>query len=98
GGVEEFPLPAAIGRQPPVPAIGSGPWQILTAANGDVLFNEHFDNTPRRFRIEPLGDPACTQLDAAGRNPCIDELDVPDADLERQTVHSIALDALGNLW
>ncbi len=98
GSVEEFPLPAPIGRQPPVPFVGSGPWQILIAPNGDVLFNEHFDNTLCRFRIERLGDPACTQLDAAGRNPCIDELVVPDVDLAQQTLHSIALDARGNLW
>lgn len=98
GIVEDYPLPEAIGESDPVPIVGSGPWQILIDPQGNIVFNEFFDSTICRFRIKRINDPACLKLNAAGRNPCIDEIVVPDADLVNEQVHSIAFDAAGNLW
>lgn len=99
GEVDIYPLPDAIGQSDPVIFVGSGPWQILLSPdNGDIVFNEFFDSTIDRFRITRIGDPACLSLNAEGRNPCIDELVVPNADLVNEQVHSIAYDSDGNLW
>ncbi|TAH34312.1 MAG: hypothetical protein EYC70_15290 [Planctomycetota bacterium] len=98
GVVTEYPLPPHIGKAPPAFIAGSGPWQILQAPGGDIVFNEFFDSTIARFDILRLGDPACLQLDAEGRNPCIEERVIPEADLRDEQLHSIAYDTLGNLW
>jgi len=98
GEIQTFPLPEPIGQGAPVPFVGCGPWQIVIAENGDVIFNEFFDNTLDRFDILRLGNPECLELDSTGRNPCIDERVVPDADQVNETVHSIAFDPEGNLW
>ncbi|MFQ5870296.1 MAG: T9SS type A sorting domain-containing protein [Candidatus Zixiibacteriota bacterium] len=98
GEVEEYPLPDPIGQGAPVPFVGCGPWQLVIAENGDVIFNEFFDNTIGRFDISRLGDPECLQLDPDSCNPCIDERVVPDADQVNERVHSIAFDLDGNLW
>lgn len=98
GRVIEYPLPPAIGLGDPVWLVGSGPWQIVEAADGDIIFNEYFDSTIGRFDANRLFDPACRSLDAQGRNPCIREWVVPEVDLRDQTVHSIAFDARGRLW
>ncbi len=98
GRVIEYPLPPAIGLGDPVWLVGSGPWQIVESATGDIVFNEYFDSTIGSFNVSRLLDPACRSLDAQGRNPCIREWVVPDADLRDQTVHSIAFDGRGRLW
>jgi len=98
GEVEEFPLPEPIGQAPPVPFVGCGPWQMVIADNGDVVFNEFFDNTLDRFDILRVGDPECLELDSTGYNPCIQELVVPEADLVNEQVHSIAFDDERKLW
>lgn len=98
GRVIEYPLPAAIGLSDPVPIVGSGPWEITKAPNGDIIFCEFFDSTIDRFRIGRLLDPACRELDENGNNPCIGEWVVPDVDLRNQQVHSIAYDLDGRLW
>ena len=78
--------------------VGSGPWQILLGPNDDIVFNEFFDSTLGRFRISRLGDPACLRLNAQGRNPCIEEIVVPEVDLKHHQLHSIAFDPEGRLW
>jgi streptogramin lyase len=98
GEVEEFPLPEPIGQAPPVPFVGCGPWQIVIADNGDIVFNEFFDNTLDRFDILRVGDPECLELDSTGQNPCIQELVVPEADLVNEQLHSIAFDDERKLW
>lgn len=98
GVIEEYPLPPAIGTSDPVWVVGSGPWQLLLAPNGDLVFCEFFDSTVGRFRMARLGDPACLRLNAQGRNPCIDELVVPGVDLRHHQMHSLAFDAEGRLW
>lgn len=98
GRVIEYPLPAPIGQGDPVPIAGSGPWQMVEAPGGDIVFTEFFDSTISRFRASRRLDPACRSLDGEGRNPCITERVVPGADLRIQTVHSIAYDLEGRLW
>jgi len=98
GQVIEYPLPAPIGSSDPVRVVGSGPWEMVEAPNGDIIFSEFFDSTISRFRASRRLDPACRSLDGEGRNPCITEWVVPDADLRNQQVHSIAYDLEGRLW
>ncbi len=98
GAVTQFPLPKAIGLNDAVPFVGSGPWQIVRAPDGDIIFCEFFDSTISRFAFARLGDPACQSLDASGRNPCISDWIVPNVDLRDEQVHSIAFDLQGRLW
>lgn len=98
GTLEEIPLPAPIGAAEPARYVGSGPWRILLSRDGDVVFNEYFDSTLVRLPADRIGDPDCRSLDEAGRNPCLEELVVPDVDLVDEQVHSIAFDDTGNLW
>ncbi len=98
GALEEFPLPDPIGESYPVPFVGSGPWKILVSPDGDIVFNEYFDSTLVRLRADRIDDPECRSLDEDGRNPCLEELVVPDVDLLNEQVHSIAFDGAGNLW
>lgn len=99
GRILEFPLPKAIGKGDPVWVVGSGPWQIVETPDGDIAFCEFFDSTIGRFDVSRLLDPACRAIDPqTGRNPCIEEWIVPNANLEHEAVHSIAFDARGRLW
>ncbi len=98
GRVIEYPLPAPIGLADPVPIVGSGPWELVKAPNGDIVFCEFFDSTIGRFRITRVLDPNCQSLGDDGQNPCISELIVPDVDLRNEQVHSIAYDFEGRLW
>ncbi len=98
GLIEEYPLPPAISTADPVWVVGSGPWQILLSPAGDIVFCEFFDSTVGRFQMSRLGDPACLSLNAQDRNPCIDEIVVPDFDRKHHQMHSIAFDGEGRLW
>lgn len=98
GRMRNFPLPDPIGESEPVIIVGSGPWEILKAPNGDIIFCEFFDSTIGRFDVTRLLDADCLELDADGRNPCIREWVVPGVDLVHQQVHSITYDLDGNLW
>jgi streptogramin lyase len=93
-----FPVPEAIGTAPPVWIVGAGPWEIVQAPGGDIIFNEFFDSTVSRFDASRLLDPACRRLDGDGRNPCMTDFVVPGADLTHEQVHSIAYDLEGRLW
>lgn len=97
----EVPLPAGIGKSQPGKLVGGGPWSILVAGDGSVVFNEFFDSTLTRLDAARVrrGDPECRVLDGEGRNACIlRSFVVPDADLENEFVHSAAFDADGRLW
>ena len=98
GRVLEYPVPPAIGTAPPVWVTGAGPWEIVQAPNGDIVFNEFFDSTITRFDASRLLDPACRRLDDDDRNPCMTDFVVPGADLRDEQVHSIAYDLEGRLW
>lgn len=98
GAVKEFPLPKAIGKNNAAYIVGSGPWQILRAPDGDIVFCEFFDSTISRFASGRVDDPACLQLDASGANPCVSDWVIPNVDLRNHQLHSIAYDAQGRLW
>ncbi len=98
GRIIEYPLPEPIGLGDPVWVVGSGPWQMVEAPNGDIIFCEFFDSTIDRFIARRALDPDCRSLNGEGRNPCIVEWVVPGADLRNQRVHSIAYDLEGRLW
>lgn len=97
----EVPLPPGIGTSKPGKLVGGGPWTILVAPDGNVVFDEFFDSTLTRIdaALVRRGEPACRVLDARGNNACIlQSLVVPDADLENEFVHSAAFDRAGRLW
>ena len=96
--VTEYPVPDPVSTTPPSFIVGAGPWEIVQAPNGDIVFNEFFDATISRFDVSRADDPACQQLDPGGRNPCIRERIIPAADHEKEQVHSLAYDLEGNLW
>jgi streptogramin lyase len=62
-----------------------------------LVWSEFFDNTISRLPLARARDPACHSL-SDGLNPCVEEIRIPGADLESQSVHSIAFDGFGNLW
>ncbi|MCP4092058.1 MAG: hypothetical protein GY747_01315 [Planctomycetes bacterium] len=98
GQITTYPVPAAISRATPAHIVGAGPWQIVEAPNGDIIFNEFFDSTITRFDISRADDPATLTLDANGRNPGMTDRVVPRFDKRREQLHSIAYDEKGNLW
>ena len=65
--------------------------------SGLIVWSEFFDSTIARLPLARALDPACRKL-RDGRNPCVEEMRVPGADLGSQRVHSIAFDGFGNLW
>lgn len=97
GHVTQFPLATPIATDAPGMYVGSGPWSILFAPNGDLLFNEQFDATVSRFKNPLVSNPACLSL-VSGKNPCIDEYRPPNHDFGTQSIHSVALDTKNNLW
>jgi streptogramin lyase len=98
GEVVIYPLAPGIGTSPAARIVGPGPWEIVISPDGEyVVWTEYFDSTIARLPLARALDPACRAL-RDGRNPCVEELRVPGADLESQSVHSIAFDRFGNLW
>jgi hypothetical protein len=95
-----IPLPVARGKHPAVPFVGSGPWEIVEAGDGDIIVSEFFDNTIARVHNARVSDPRydCGRLNAAGRNPCITEVVIPVSDSAAVQTHSVAADAAGLFW
>lgn len=98
GGFTRYPVPAPISRATPSYIVGAGPWQIVEAPNGDVIFNEFFDATITRFDITRADDAAAQQLDAQGLNPAMTDHVIPRYSPRDETLHSIAYDQDGRLW
>ncbi len=98
GKVLEYPLPKSYSPAKPAQILGSGPWQITVASNGDIVFNEHFTAIIGRFGIDHANDSACLALDSSGHNPCIREIADPGLDLTNDFMHSIAFADDGRLW
>src|SRR4029077_1871671 len=96
--VVTYPLPRSIGRSTAAFFLGSGPWELRTAPNGDLVVQEFNDCRVTRFNYTRVSDPACLALDADGNNPCMDSLVIPDADLARQFAAGINFDGRGRLW
>ena len=98
GEVILYPLAAGIGTDRRAKTVGPGPWDIaISPDGGHIVWSEFFDSTIARLPIARALDPACHAL-RDGRNPCVEEMRVPEADLGSQRVHSIAFDGFGNLW
>jgi len=98
GIVTRYPLAKARAKTGPAAICGSGPWQIIVEPDGDIVFNEFFDAQVCRLPLESIENPAALSLAEDGTNPCVQEVSLPDADLEREQIHSIVLDGAGNLW
>jgi streptogramin lyase len=98
GAVIEYPLPQTTSTAQPAQVLGSGPWQIVVAPNGDIVFNTHFDATIYRIPIKHAADPSCRALDADGRNPCIRQVADTGIDTAQDIIHSIAFAVDGRLW
>jgi streptogramin lyase len=98
GAVVAYPLPPSQSDAREAAAVGACPWQLRIGPDARLYFNEFFDASLGRFDALRADDPACTRLDEAGRNPCIDELDVVGAQRAGLRIHSIAFDARGRLW
>jgi streptogramin lyase len=98
GEVIVYPLAAGVGTDPRAKTVGPGPWDITISKDGKhLVWSEFFDSTIGRLPLARAFDPACRSL-RDGRNPCVEEVRVPGADLGGQRVHSIAFDGFGNLW
>ena len=78
--------------------LGRGPWMLAEALGGDVLFTTQEGGALSRFDHRRNTDPACTALDASGRNPCIGDTPIPGFDPARDAGHSLAIDAAGSVW
>lgn len=92
-----YPLAPGLGTDRRAKAVGPGPWDIALSPDGqEVVWSEFFDATIARFPIARAFDVACQRL-WGGRNPCIEEVRVPDRGVERR-VHSIAFDRFHNVW
>jgi hypothetical protein len=99
GEVIELPLPEPISQDPLATLYNSsGPWELLFDAKGDLWVTEFFDATILRVDPDRLGTNDCSQLDAVGQNPCIDEVFVASNGSDGKTLHTIAPGADGLLW
>lgn len=98
GIVREIPLSKARAKSGPAAVVGAGPWQILINDAGDVVFNEFFDSQVCRLPVSAIDDPRALALNDDGRNTFVEEMSLPDADLELEMIHSIAEDPAGNVW
>jgi streptogramin lyase len=110
--IDQFPLPAPITGNLAVSQFRSGPWALARASDGHIIVSEFLDSTLARLDVTMIPSGSCTQLDANGNNPCIQELVIPEArypgssvgggfqtvNLADEGVQGIALDASGNVW
>lgn len=98
GVITELPLPASIDHSGPGAFIGSGPFSIALDRNGDLWVSEQFDATIDRISPSRMASSNCTQLNALGRNPCIDELYVGSNGTDGITVHTVTVGNDGLVW
>jgi streptogramin lyase len=98
GIVNKYPVPQTISKALPSYIVGPGPWEILEAPNGDIIFNEFFDATITRFDINMADDISALELDISGNNPAMTDRVIPFYNSRKESIHSIAYDTLGNLW
>src|SRR6185369_2918940 len=103
--VEEFPLPAPIGKSPAATLYKTGgAWRLFFSPDNETIyFDEGFDFSVERLDAARVRQhlTECQALDARGKNPCIEEIAVADAaafTTNFDLVHSIAPDAQGRIW
>lgn len=94
GDVTLFPLGDDPTRGPSW-LLGSAPWELQVAANGDLIVNEYADAVINRFDVSRVDDPDCLTL-VSGQNPCVTSVAVPGPDGHAQ--HTIHLDGRENVW
>ena len=98
GAFVELPLPAPIVRQGPGIYVGSGVWEIEGDANGMLWVSEAFDATVDRVDPSRMSGADCTRLDAAGKNPCIDEMFVGSDGYDGKDLHTATVGNDGRVW
>ncbi len=79
--------------------VGSGPWSLQVAPDGDIVFNEFYDNTLSRFDVAQLTSPTACRSLIGGQNPCVTEIVAPETRMRAlHEIHSASFDADGNYW
>jgi streptogramin lyase len=98
GTVTELPLPPRIALAGPGWLMGAGPWSLRADASGDLWLAEYFDATVDRIRPSRMATADCTRLDAAARNPCIEEIYVASNGTDGITVSAAVPGNEGRVW
>lgn len=98
GTVVQLPLPPRIATAGPGWLMGAGPWSLRADASGDLWLGEYFDATVDRIRPSRMDSEDCTRLDAAGRNPCIEERYVASNGSDLITVSAAVPGNDGRVW
>jgi streptogramin lyase len=60
--------------------LGSAPWELDIAADGDVIVNKYGDCSVSRLDVSQLGPPGACETLVGGVNPCVTTLNVPGPD------------------
>jgi streptogramin lyase len=98
GTFTNMPFKAARVQTEPVFWAGSGPWEIAAGEGGDLWVTEFFDAALVRVRRSLMATEDCTQLDAAGENPCVEEIVAASNGLDGKSMHSVAPASAGRVW
>jgi hypothetical protein len=77
---------------------GLGPGSVAEEASRNVVMSFQYQPAVGRFDFSRANDPACTQLDANGQNPCVSFSFLPSFNPGTQSGHSAAVDGNGNVW
>ena len=93
-----YPLPPTRSPTATAAIVQSGPWDILQDDDGNIVVNEYFDNTIVRLRLSRKDDPLCLALNAQQKNPCLEEWDIPSANFEKHSPHSMTKENSGRIW
>lgn len=90
------------------PFLGSGPWSLVEASNGDIVLS--YQNQPAVGRFSYAAwqshqcnsvhatDCACLSLNGSAQNPCLTNTFNATFDAEVEYPHSVALDGSGQAW
>ncbi len=92
------PFRAPIVREGPGIWSGSGPWEMAWGEDGELWVTEFFDATLVRVDTAAAEAGGCSQLDASGTNPCVEEVVVTSTGFDVRTMHSVAPAAGGRVW
>jgi streptogramin lyase len=94
---------------PNAPYFLGGPWEIIEAADGDMIATLDNEHQLARFDMSRVDDPACLDLvsnstdcdtnpDSTCYNPCFEIVTPPGFDHVVQQTHSVTEDAQGRAW
>ncbi len=93
----KYPLPPRRGESNAAVWLGSGPWEVAIDERDNIVVTEFFDSTLTRLRRDRLGA-ACEKLDSNKKNPCMEEADIPGADMKKDTVHTHTIAKDRRVW